>query len=107
MTKVSVVEYYDSYIISITGHAGFDDKGKDIVCAAISAIAYTLLNALKWAEDESCLNIRVENVSDGNIYLEVLPYDFSKERIDTIIDTCIIGFSLIEEEYPDYITISG
>lgn len=107
MTAVSIEEYYDSYIISVTGHAGFGESGKDIVCAAISALAYTLLNALKCAEDESYLYIRTESVSDGNMYLEVLPYDFSREKIDTIIETCIIGFSLIEEEYPDYITVSG
>ncbi|HZK22207.1 MAG TPA: ribosomal-processing cysteine protease Prp [Oscillospiraceae bacterium] len=107
MTTVSVQEYYDSYIISVAGHAGFDEVGKDIVCAAISALTYTMINALKWAEDENCLYIRAESVDDGSVYLEVLPYDFSREKIDTIIETCIIGYSLIEEDYPDYITVSG
>ena len=29
--------------IKITGHAGYADAGKDIVCAAVSGIVYTLL----------------------------------------------------------------
>ena len=35
--------------IVITGHAGFNDYGKDIVCASASSIAITSINA--------CLNI--------------------------------------------------
>ncbi len=107
MTRVSVEEFYDNYIISIEGHAGFAQRGSDIVCAAISTITYTLLNAIRWAQDGDCLYIRTENVSDGSIYLEVEPYDFAKEKVDTIIETCLTGFSLIEEEYPDYIRVSG
>ena len=31
--------------ITITGHAGYDDYGKDIVCAGVSAILTTSVNA--------------------------------------------------------------
>ncbi|MBE6637563.1 MAG: ribosomal-processing cysteine protease Prp [Ruminococcaceae bacterium] len=30
-----------------TGHAGFDDAGKDIVCAAISAMTMLVINAIE------------------------------------------------------------
>ena len=34
------------HILKISGHAGYDNEGRDIVCAAVSAIFYTLLGAL-------------------------------------------------------------
>lgn len=104
---MSVEEFYDNYIVSVEGHAGFGRWGSDIVCAAVSAITYTLINTLKCAEDDGCLYIRTESVSDGSVYLEVEPYDFAREKVDTIIETCMTGFSLLEDEYPDYIRISA
>ena len=32
----------NTYELEITGHAGHDVKGKDIVCAAVSTLFYTL-----------------------------------------------------------------
>lgn len=29
------------------GHAGYDESGKDIVCAAVSALVFTTINAVK------------------------------------------------------------
>lgn len=104
---MSAEEFYDSYIVSVEGHAGFGECGSDIVCAAVSAITFTLLNALKCAEDDGCLFIRTESVSDGSVYIVAQPYDFAREKVGTIIETCMTGFLLLEEEYPDYIEISG
>ena len=41
----------DGYLLE--GHAGFDDAGRDIVCAAVSALAINCANALdELTEDE-------------------------------------------------------
>ena len=39
------VEIKDN-LITIKGHAGYDDKGKDIVCASVSSIVITTINAI-------------------------------------------------------------
>ena len=107
MTRISVEEYYDSCIISIEGHTGFAAPGEDIVCAGVSAVCYTLVNALRRAEAEGCLFIRDERISDGSVLIEIEPYSFAREKTDTIIDTCMAGFSALEEEFPDYIEIAS
>ena len=33
-------------VIKITGHSGYDNAGKDIVCASVSSIIYTTVNGL-------------------------------------------------------------
>ena len=63
-----------------TGHAGFDDAGKDIVCAAVSAMTMLVINAIEISyssnveysidEDTADIEVRVpsalpENSDDG------------------------------------------
>ena len=38
---------FDVTGFSISGHAGFDDYGKDIVCAAVSAMSSLVVNTLE------------------------------------------------------------
>ena len=42
-------------VIKITGHSGYDNAGKDIVCAAVSSTVITSVN--------SCLAIDNESIS--------------------------------------------
>ena len=39
--------------IVITGHAGYDDYGKDIVCASVSSIVITTINAIIDIDDNA------------------------------------------------------
>lgn len=41
--------------ISITGHAMFDDFGKDIVCSSVSSIVITTVNAIERIDKNSIL----------------------------------------------------
>ena len=43
MTDISVVYKDDIYILRMDGHAGLDENGKDIACAALSVIEYMLV----------------------------------------------------------------
>ena len=106
MTTVMYREYYDKYIISVEGHAGFASAGSDIICAAVSAVAQTLINALMQEHDDDRLCLRELQVNDGSVYIEVEPFDFSQERTSTIIETCMAGFNYLEEEFPDYVRIT-
>ena len=106
MTTVMCREYYDKYVISIDGHAGYASTGSDIVCAAVSAVAQTLISALMQEHNDDKLCVRELDVNDGSVYIEVEPFDFSQERTSTIIETCMAGFNYLEEEFPEYIQIT-
>jgi uncharacterized protein YsxB (DUF464 family) len=105
MTKVFYREYYDRYLLIIEGHASFSEKGTDIVCSAVSILVYTLLNILKDEESNKRLAIRREIVRDGYFCVEVEPFDFSKNRTKGIIDTIIMGLALLNQEYPENVTL--
>ena len=40
-------------VIKITGHSGYDNAGKDIVCASVSSIVITTVNAILRFDDKA------------------------------------------------------
>lgn len=57
--------------ITITGHANYDNYGKDIVCAAVSSIAITTINAI-----HSINNTTIsDNVNNDKLTIKVLKND--------------------------------
>lgn len=87
----------------VTGHAGFNAHGKDIVCSAVSALAQTaLLGLLKVAEAEVVYKIEV-----GYLKCELIKADSEKKRImcEAILGTMYEGIKSIQESYIKYIDI--
>ena len=96
MIKVNVIGKNDK--IEILGHAMYDDFGKDIVCAGVSSIVITTINAIlefnknyiEYESKENSFTILVKN--HNNI-------------VDTLIDNMINMLKQIEEDYPKNINI--
>jgi len=106
MVNVHIVRDTEGFIweFTVEGHAGSGKRGNDIVCAAVSAVAFTALNAL-----EELAGISSYTMSDGVIKCTV-PADISpdlKLKVKTILDTIAIGFKQIEytPSYRKYISI--
>ena len=58
-------------VITISGHANYDDKGKDIVCASVSSIVITTINAIIEIDNEA-----IDYSDNGNkIQIKVLKQD--------------------------------
>lgn len=69
--------------IKIKGHANFSEHGKDIVCASISSIVITTVNALIKNDPESVKYIENEGLIDLTILKNT---DFSNLLINNMID---------------------
>ena len=50
----------DKSLITVSGHAGSAEYGKDIVCASVSSIIYTTLNAIA-SFNPSYIDVKDEN----------------------------------------------
>ena len=83
--------------IEIKGHANFADYGQDIVCASVSCIATTTINALLR------LNKDIEYVSnEGYINLTINNHD---EVVDGLIDNMIDLLEQLHKQYKKNIKI--
>jgi uncharacterized protein YsxB (DUF464 family) len=89
---------YSSLIVS--GHSNYDEHGKDIVCAGVSAVVTGGLNALA-IENKNKISYRVE---DGYVNVDVL--DIENDRLQLIMDVIVIQLKTIEESYKKYVKIS-
>ena len=100
MIKV-IIEKNDSIInsLEVSGHSNYDEKGKDIVCAGVSAIVVGGLNALL-NENKNAIDYKCK---DGYAYVFVK--DIDNDNINKILDVITTQLYTIEESYPKFIKI--
>ena len=93
------VVYNDNFKnLKITGHAGYADKGKDIVCASASSIILSSINLaiefnseVKYTDDLNKIEI-INNTND--------------ENVQKVFSNMILSLEELERQYPDNIKIS-
>ena len=84
--------------IVITGHAGYDEKGKDIVCASVSSIVITTINAII-EFDESAINYVDKN---DKMSIEIVKEDnITNKLINNMIDL----LKSLSKDYPKNIIV--
>ena len=84
--------------ITIKGHSGYGIEGTDIVCASVSSICITTVNALL-SIDEDCITYE-EN--DGYLNIKINKHN---EVIDKLINNMINLLKELEEQYKKNIEI--
>ena len=101
MIKVQInkTDNKDSSLI-VSGHSNYDEHGRDIVCAGVSAVVTGGLNALA-IENKDKISYRVE---DGYVNVDVL--DIKDDKLQAIMDVIVIQLRTIEESYKKYVKIS-
>ena len=99
MIKIKV-EYDNNFIskIVITGHANYDDYGKDIVCSAVSASVLTTINGII-ALDNSILE--VDNILD-KMTIKVLK---NEKNSQVLLNSMLSNLKSLVVEYPKNIKI--
>jgi len=104
MTKVTIYknELTECVGFKVFEHAGFDEEGRDIVCAAISILIINTMNAIEQFTD---VNFR------QNIDEEACSIEFKIERptkeTTLLLDTMVLGLQTMEDNelYEDYIDL--
>ena len=96
MIKVTYYEEHDEISMKVKGHADYAPYGEDVVCAAVSTLAQTLLAYLNIDNEKFDYSMR-----------EGLIWAYAKgSNVRTAFHVIMAGFHLIEENYPDYLTIN-
>ena len=83
--------------IEIKGHANFNDYGKDIVCASVSSIATTTVNALLRLNKD----IKFES-DEGYLMITINSHD---EVVDELINNMINLLEQLQNQYKKNIKI--
>lgn len=94
MIKVKV----ESDKISISGHANYDDYGKDIVCAAVSSVVITSVEGISLIDSTT---LTVDNKKD-NLDIIINKHDTITDKLITNMLNCL---KEIVSKYPQNIQI--
>ncbi|MCF0154272.1 MAG: ribosomal-processing cysteine protease Prp [Veillonella sp.] len=103
MVSIEIIRNEAQQVIAchIDGHAGYDDHGYDIVCAAVSVLACTAVLGLqdiaKQEGDYSNASGRCDMVLSGTI----------TQSGQDILETMILGLSEVSRQYPEFVQISS
>lgn len=105
MVNISIIRDNSGFVwqFSVEGHAGYNRRGKDIVCSAVSVTAYTAVGALEeLAGVTGCFTD-----SDGFFFCSI-PQEMNEQQkqvVRIILETTIVGFKQIELEYPKHVSV--
>ena len=91
--------------IRVSGHAGYAESGRDVVCAAASVLITTCANAL---ESVAGVKPNLFQSEQGATITVALPGNMSAQKqhdAEIVMNTVLQGFSDIASEYPDYLQI--
>lgn len=84
--------------IEVSGHAGYAENGKDIICAGMTALVQTLVKS-------------VGDLTEDKIECEISPgradihYRNLSEAGKLLVDSFFIGICMIADEFPDHVRI--
>ena len=96
MIQVTYNEVGDEMILRAEGHAGYAEKGKDIVCAAVSVLMQTLAYSVD--ADNTGNTFELSDGKNGNRLTVQAPMSvLNRDKFDLVVE----GLIRLAENYPE------
>ncbi|CAG9607946.1 ribosomal-processing cysteine protease Prp [Pseudoneobacillus rhizosphaerae] len=90
---------------TLSGHADYAKRGRDLVCAGVSAVSFGTVNAI---EALAGFEPRAEQGKDGFLRCE-FPMDLPEEtqkKVQLLLEGMIVSLQTIEKDYGKHIKIT-
>lgn len=89
------------------GHAGYDEPGKDIVCAAVSALLQALALGLDRLERYGDVCDKVILLDTGDAVLAATPTKGNEREVRLLFDVFGEALLRLAEDYSEYIEVKS
>ena len=104
MTNIRV-SVYNGFVhkIEVKGHTGYAEEGKDIICAALSAVMCNCHLGL-----EKVLNLDFKTVMDdytGYMLIQMNDSNYQNQQAQTLLQTTALTLREIAEGFSKYVSI--
>ena len=105
MTTITfIVDENDKYQgFEASGHAGYSRFGKDIVCAAVSALLETHVNSV----DELTKAHSVFEADENTGYMKFTIKDYDNSDVQLLYKSLRLGLEGIEDSYPKNLKLTN
>ncbi len=117
MTVVTSGYYEDRYFFEASGHACSEDKrmpsrsdmeenGEEaLACAAASILVLTAVEKIEKMQSEGAFLSSTITVEPGYAVFDLEVREEYIEELSVIFDTLLLGFELLEENYPECVNL--
>ena len=106
MVKVLFKEEDGVLSLTLDGHAGQADIGRDIVCSACSILAYTVAEYVKEAKRKGDLEDMPEiELESGYACITCKPKDDAYHVLYGAYVFAMVGYDLLAKSYPQFVEL--
>lgn len=88
----------DKLAVTVKGHAQSGEAGHDLVCAATSALVYTLA-----ADVERLGQPSVIRLEEGDAEISCEPNDDYRMMVTFLFESICVGFEMLSVDYPEFV----
>ena len=98
MIKV-IYEVKDSQYLSldVSGHAEYDESGKDLICASVSSIVFGFMNAIDALDED----VEIKQLTNT---ITIINHSNSN-NVQDYLELTMMQLKTIEESYGDFIKV--
>ena len=104
MIEINYYENNGKYGIKATGHAYYDEPGRDIVCAGVCVLLQSL--GMYLDANPYCFKILENKHKAGDINIEVELYDLENQVVPNLFYMTISGLEAISNTYPNNVKVT-
>lgn len=101
---IEVTYYREHNRLTVQGHAKSDEYGRDLICAAASALALTMSANVAHMYDSGCVTEPVTKLEEGNAEISCKAKARYRESVKQTFMSVCVGFEILATKFPDYIS---
>ena len=112
MVTIEYAHSEKAHCLQVFGHAAAAPKGEDLVCCAVSTLAYTATqSALQLYEQGDLRQFPDTLLNAGTAQVAAVATAEGKERVAQMFRTVAIGIEMLARQYPEHVmfreTVNG
>lgn len=92
--------------LTVTGHAGAAEKGKDLICAGVTTLVEALNVALDEMGNRGWLADGEAKLADGAAFFQAFGKEGCKMAVHGAFQTAVSGLQWLAANYPEYVQIN-
>lgn len=101
---IHIVYDRPAHRITIKGHSHSAEKGHDLVCASVSALAYTAAQNAIYLQEKGYARFVSTKLNEGNGEVVCVPKCRYEAGTDLILSAVCVGFEILSKSHPEEVS---
>lgn len=98
---IEIVYRPGEHRVTLSGHAGGGEYGRDLICAGVSTLCYALARSVRALEKAGRVGEVRICLSPGEGEISCTPHPRARGEAGAVFDAVCGGFEMLGEQYPE------